>query len=203
MDRQQLKDWGEIEDEFTVDSILPANHGHTHRFCDAQGTCVELLLFPDTDLSAIERHRLAEHVQTCSACASRSRLYQRIENIAGELPRYNLQLRRKRLSTQQAKQNSGIRTLHREDLQRLDQRQLGKISVVLEILYLVVLVLCLITDVSGEVIWIGIGGIVVMGIYKIYRRVHSSHSFLPSRKGRPGITLLQKDRPRTPPKTPP
>jgi anti-sigma factor RsiW len=57
-------------------------------FCGAWGPRIETTLL--ADLSEEERRGLAEHVQSCSACAERFRRYQFIEEFAGELPRYDL-----------------------------------------------------------------------------------------------------------------
>jgi anti-sigma factor RsiW len=56
--------------------------------CDAWGSRIETTLL--ADLSEEERRGLAEHVQSCSACAERFRRYQAIEEFAGELPLYDL-----------------------------------------------------------------------------------------------------------------
>jgi len=79
--------WGGILDAAPAD--MPSSAGEPpSAFCDAWGPRIETTLL--ADLSEEERRGLAEHVQSCSACAERFRRYQFIEEFAGELPRYDL-----------------------------------------------------------------------------------------------------------------
>jgi hypothetical protein len=169
---QTFKGWGEIEDEFTINPTVPAT-GPAQDSCGARGACIDTLLFPEHDLSGIERHRLAEHVSTCSACAARRRLYQRIDEIAPTLPRYDLALRGKKPVQRTKESKNGLPSTfpsQRGNVYTQRQRHLIKVLSVFALLYLILFTLWLFIGISKVLFWTAIGGTLALGAVGVYWR---------------------------------
>ena len=88
MNEIYLSSWEERQNDTSVSALRSLTNAQSFNTCNALRARIETTLL--ADLPEEERSSVAEHLQSCSACAGHFQGYQMIEEFAGQLPYYSL-----------------------------------------------------------------------------------------------------------------